>query len=63
MYMYADSLGGFTNGASSQPIWLDNVQCTGEELSLLDCRANPIGVHSCNHFEDAGIICSEGLSC
>ena len=49
--------GGFTNGASSQQIWLDNVQCTGRENRLIDCRANPLGTHNCNHGEDAGVRC------
>ena len=34
---------------------LDNVQCTGEELTLLQCPA--ITDHNCTHNEDAGVIC------
>ena len=48
---------------------LDNVACTGRETRLIDCRANPIGTHNCNHAEDSGVICAPpfipgpGMSC
>ena len=38
-------------------IWLDNVQCVGNETRLIDCPANQLGVHNCMHFEDAGVNC------
>ena len=44
-------------GQGSGPIYLDQVGCTGSEAMLADCRANPIGVHDCSHFEDAGVGC------
>lgn len=44
-------------GQGSGPIWLDNVACTGTEARLIDCAANPIGVHNCGHNEDAGTRC------
>ena len=48
---------GFENGALSQPIWLDDVQCVGTEISLFNCPARPLGVENCGHPEDAGVIC------
>ena len=38
-------------------IWLDNVECLGTELRLIDCPANAIGTHNCVHHEDAGVVC------
>ncbi|XP_067170477.1 deleted in malignant brain tumors 1 protein-like [Apteryx mantelli] len=39
-------------------IWLDEVNCTGTEAALSECRAKPKGVHNCHHGEDAGVVCS-----
>ncbi|CAI5679449.1 unnamed protein product [Oreochromis niloticus] len=44
-------------GEGSGPIWLDNVDCVGNESSITDCRHNGLGVHNCGHNEDASIIC------
>ena len=47
-------------GQGEGPIHLDNIQCTGEEESLLDCRHRGIESHSCGHYEDASVICYNG---
>jgi len=44
-------------GPGSGTIWLDNVQCTGSESSIANCRHNNWGVHNCNHREDVSISC------
>ncbi|XP_067352713.1 deleted in malignant brain tumors 1 protein-like [Channa argus] len=44
-------------GPGSGPIWLDDVVCSGNELSITDCRHRGLGVHNCGHHEDASIIC------
>ena len=44
-------------GQGSGPIWLDNVQCTGRETSILECRSSTIGVNNCGHWNDVGIVC------
>ena len=38
-------------------ISLDEVDCTGEEDSLMDCKFNPWGVHDCSEKEFAGVVC------
>ncbi|NXW50736.1 DMBT1 protein, partial [Nyctiprogne leucopyga] len=40
-------------------IWLDEVNCTGEERNLSECRARPWGEHNCHHVEDASVECSD----
>ena len=49
----ATSLSSF--GVGSGEIHLDDLMCTGEEESLLDCPNTMI--HNCLHIEDAGVIC------
>ncbi|XP_073710985.1 uncharacterized protein marco isoform X3 [Misgurnus anguillicaudatus] len=39
-------------------IWLDDLKCTGKELSLFDCPHGGLGSHNCNHSEDIGISCA-----
>ena len=40
------------------PIHLDDVQCLGTEISLLECSHNGVGSHNCGHHEDIGVHCS-----
>uniref|UniRef100_A0A3B5BFB1 SRCR domain-containing protein n=1 Tax=Stegastes partitus TaxID=144197 RepID=A0A3B5BFB1_9TELE len=51
------ALGKAYFGQGSGPIWLDNVQCSGNELSITDCVHGEFGFHDCGHGEDAGVIC------
>ncbi|NXR25054.1 DMBT1 protein, partial [Cinclus mexicanus] len=45
------------------PIWLDRLRCEGSEAHLAECPARPWGEHTCNHVEDASVICADsGLS-
>lgn len=44
-------------GDGSDPMWLDDVQCEGEEASLLNCPHTEWGIHNCEHEEDASIVC------
>uniref|UniRef100_A0A3Q3CPF4 SRCR domain-containing protein n=1 Tax=Haplochromis burtoni TaxID=8153 RepID=A0A3Q3CPF4_HAPBU len=45
-------------GAGSGQIWLDNMDCSGNESSLIECKYNQFGTNNCGHQQDAGVICS-----
>lgn len=42
-------------------IFLQNLACSGDELMLINCSHSGIGVHSCSHSEDAGVVCLGGI--
>lgn len=44
-------------GLGSGPIWLDNVNCTGSEERIEDCRHNGWGISNCGHGEDVSVSC------
>ena len=45
-------------GVGTGSIWLDDVNCDGNETSLINCPTySAIGDHNCGHYEDAGVRC------
>ena len=49
--------GAFYGGGSGQ-IWLDDVDCVGNEFAIEHCSHGGWGSHNCHHSEDAGVQCS-----
>lgn len=44
-------------GRGSGKIWVDQLNCNGNEDSIFDCDMNELGDHDCDHKEDAGVEC------
>ena len=47
-------------GPGSGQIFLDEVQCNGDEPSLSFCRHLGWTAHNCSHQNDAGVTCTNG---
>ncbi|NXF93951.1 MARCO protein, partial [Eubucco bourcierii] len=57
MLGYRSATAAFTATAGSGQIWLDDVNCNGNEHSIFDCLKPDWGVNNCSHNEDAGVEC------
>ena len=44
-------------GQGSDQIWLDTLNCTGNESTIGECSHTGWGIHNCDHDEDAGVEC------
>ena len=66
MLGFAGALRAVTNayyGRGNGTVWLDNVECTGTETSLLNCSSNnfgPVDPNCLDHHNDAGVVCFDG---
>jgi len=45
-------------GAGSGTIWLDDVNCTGTEANIEECRHRGWGSHNCRHSDDVSVSCN-----
>lgn len=46
-------------GQGTGQIWLDDMGCSGSEVSLSECSNPGFGTHSCGHGEDASVTCGK----
>ena len=44
-------------GPGQGPIFLDDINCSGNESNLTQCGHRGLGSHNCRHHEDAGVVC------
>ncbi|NXQ87404.1 MARCO protein, partial [Nyctibius grandis] len=57
MLGYYRATAAFTAAGGTGQIWLDDVNCSGNEHSIFDCPKPDWGVNNCSHSEDAGVEC------
>ncbi|NWT65411.1 MARCO protein, partial [Prunella himalayana] len=58
MLGFSRALAFFTAPPGTGQIWLDDVNCTGSEVSIMDCRKRNWGENNCSHNEDVGVECA-----
>ncbi len=49
-------------GLGSGPVFLENLDCLGNEEDLLNCSGSTVGIKTCEHTRDAGVFCSSLFS-
>ena len=54
-HLRARTRGYFGHGTGK--IWIDQLNCAGDEESIFECDMNKLGQHNCKHSEDAGVEC------
>ncbi|KAM6269107.1 macrophage receptor MARCO [Porphyrio hochstetteri] len=58
MLGFRSAVSAFTAEAGTGKIWLDDMNCSGNEFSILECAKPDWGVNNCSHNEDAGVECA-----
>jgi len=59
-FTISDAIADVFFSPGNGPIFLDDVACRGNETNLADCPHGGVGIHNCDHSEDAGVICPQG---
>ncbi|XP_078356152.1 uncharacterized protein LOC144640962 [Oculina patagonica] len=58
------ALGSAVFGRGEGVIWLDTLNCTGNENSILECEHGEFGnVRLCSHYSDSGVMCGKVPFC
>ena len=62
MLRFKDALAGVTDerfGRGSGPVWMNNVECSGNEATLAECRSDAWRdvIFTCTSQRHAGVIC------
>ena len=52
----------YGQGDFTSPIWMNNVNCFGDESALDLCYFQGWGRNNCSHSEDAGVVCKDSES-
>ena len=60
MLGYANAIDIVTHsvyGVGQGPIWMDNVQCIGNETTIEQCTFPGWEINNCDHNKDVGVVC------
>ena len=49
---------GLPSAGEDVPLFWEDVLCKGNEQALSQCHHRLIGLHDCDHGEDAGVFCA-----
>ena len=49
-------------GEGAGPVWLSNLQCSGNESDISECSHSGWGLQNCGHNRDVGVVCTGELS-
>ena len=53
--------GGAAYGEGEGDIFLDDVDCAGDESHIMDCFHAGLNIDNCVHSEDASVVCRRGI--